>query len=255
MAELDAVVDDDLTDVRHADIRRVQVAVPLADAPLVHAALQQRPVAVDEREQLATQVREEAGRQGPFDRIRSAVAVHEGTYLLEVVLEPAPDRVRRSMLVHAGARWNRCVELDQPIDEMLDQTRRKLAALEQPVEHPLLRQAAHADGVLHRGARASDMKPAVVRADDGLDAEIDVRREPSVQPNLLVAVVPTLLEAREIQEAKIDRLAHLVHTIAGKKEHGDVGVPDLDAIDRVRVRLGAGQAVDQCLGEHRRECR
>jgi hypothetical protein len=50
------------------------------------------------------------------------------------------------------------------------------------------------------------------------DSEVDIAREPSVEPYFFLAEVAPSLECREIQEPEVDGLLHLVNAIANQED-------------------------------------
>ena len=48
-----------------------------------------------------------------------------------------------------------------------------------------------------------------------------------------------LLKGRKIQETEIYRFLDLVDKISGQKDDRDVGLDDLDPVNRVRIGLGS----------------
>jgi hypothetical protein len=99
------------------------------------------------------------------------------------------------------------------------------------------------DCVLHSRAGAADTETAP-RLADRHNPEVDVRAEAGIEDDLLAAVVATPGEGREIQEAEIDRLLDLVDVLAGEEDVRDVGLPQLDTIDRVGISIWPEEGAD-----------
>ena len=142
----------------------------------------------------------------------------------------------------------------------------QLAPVQPLTERRVLREAAHLHDVLHDGPgpagrggagigllsggkRRSEPEVAV-HPDQRRDAQIDVRGQPPVQEDLLAAIAPASLQGREVQEAQVHRLLHLVGEVAGEEDHRDVGVVHLDGHRRMGVGGGAAEGLDHTVEGH-----
>ena len=83
------------------------------------------------------------------------------------------------------------------------------------------RHAPHQHRVVHHSALV---------VDDLLDTEVDVRAEPAVQLDLLVAHPFAALRRAEVDEGEPHRLLALVHQVAVEDERGHVGLDELDTL-------------------------
>jgi hypothetical protein len=129
--------------------------------------------------------------------------------------------------------------------------RSDLAAPEALEKCGRLREALHLDGPLDGLARPLDSQPGE-RAGDGDDAVVNSRRQPAVEPDLLLTEVTPALEGGEVQEAEIDGLLDLVGVRAGEEDDRDVRLADLNPIDRVGIGSGLRQRGDQSVELHDR---
>ena len=80
--------------------------------------------------------------------------------------------------------------------------------------------------------------------DDRQDAEIEIRAEPAIQPDLFFAACAPLFERAVVQEPKIDRLLYLVRVLARKEDARDVRLNDFDRLHGMRVGGRACEAGD-----------
>ena len=130
---------------------------------------------------------------------------------------PRACRTRRP----EGGDADRAVEVGDLRRERVDVGRAEQAALEQPARQRVLRKFAHLHRVFQRGSRAAE-HGGVDAARDRHDVEVEVRGEPPVEPQLLVAEESPRRERGEIEEAEIDRLLDLVGEGAGQQHIRDV---------------------------------
>ena len=80
---------------------------------------------------------------------------------------------------------------------------RQRASAKERLGTSLVREPSHADGIVDDVAVQT--KPVALRTEpDGNHAEIDVRREPPVQPDLVLAAAPAPLERRVVDEPVVD---------------------------------------------------
>ncbi len=92
-----------------------------------------------------------------------------------------------------------------------------LACSDQGREPPVVRQLAHDDQVVAQLA---------VGADDVGNAEVDVGREPPVQPNLVAAAGEPRLTSAEVGEAEVERLLALVDQTVHEEQRRAMGLDD-----------------------------
>ncbi len=92
---------------------------------------------------------------------------------------------------------------------------------EQPAGQRVLGKFAHLHRVFERGSRAADDR-RVDGAGDRHDLEVELRRESSIETQLLVAEESPRRERREIEEAEIDRLLDLVRVGSGQQHERNV---------------------------------
>ena len=119
-----------------------------------------------------------------------------------------------------------------------------LPALDDGAEQSLGRQALHLHRVLDGRTARADAIP-VGRVHDRNDAAIDGRREPPVEPHLLVAKVPAALERREVEEREPHRLLHLVDGVTGEKDARDVRLHHFHLRRPLRIRARITQSGDE----------
>src|SRR5262249_39113351 len=110
------------------------------------------------------------------------------------------------------------------------------STLEPPIEPRVVRELAHLDGVLDRRLSA-DARGFRIPADRH-DAQVELRREPPIEPQLFPAEVPPAIERAEVEEWKFDGLLDLVGVRAGQEYPRDVRLGDADRVDFVIVSVG-----------------
>ena len=120
------------------------------------------------------------------------------------------------------------MEAGDDASDLLQQRRFGAAAPHELVQHAVLGQPPHVDGHLLEEPRAAGPEAVAPQLDD---AEIDVVRQPLVEPDLFLAEEPALLERGEVEEPEIDGLLDLVDGVAGQEDPGDVGLDELDRPD------------------------
>jgi hypothetical protein len=121
------------------------------------------------------------------------------------------------------------VKVGEALGEDTDHGLGDLARVEEAVHHAVGGQAAHVDGVVDDGAFAIDGDDAVALSYRG-DAEVGVGAEAGVEDDLAAAVVSSLRESREVQEAEVHGLFDLVDMVAGEEDVGDMGLEEVDAV-------------------------
>jgi hypothetical protein len=74
--------------------------------------------------------------------------------------------------------------------------------------------------------------------------EVDLRRQPLVEAEFLLAEMPPPLQAAEVDESKADRLFQLVGTGAAEKHPGDVGLEQGERAGGVGIGRGLQEGSD-----------
>ena len=87
--------------------------------------------------------------------------------------------------------------------ERLDVSIAEISSLQEHVGAVFVRETAHVDRPFDRGSIAVQSVAATGIQRDRNDAEVDVRREPPVQPHFRVTCGPALGKGSEVEEAKI----------------------------------------------------
>ena len=160
----------------------------------------------------------------------------------EVLRDGTPDRLDRAGLRHlCGGRE----EAGEPGGETLEVIAGQGAAAEKGLHAPIVREPAHADRVVDDLSVGTE---PVARGSepDRDDAEVDVRRQPPVQADLVLAELPAPLDGRVVHESVVD----------GPLELPDLSVREEDPRDvsrdqrhrrraRIGIRLGAAQVVEE----------
>jgi hypothetical protein len=152
--------------------------VALADPALLHPALEQRGEALHG-----------VVREGVRSRVLAMCqpASDERLHLFEVLPPVVFNRRAAAELVHPWPRLRGGVEARDERRQPLDVEHACPLAGDQRVEHPVRREAAHLDGVLHCFARSFEAQ-RIRPFGDGRHPQVDVRRESLVQPQLLLAI-------------------------------------------------------------------
>jgi hypothetical protein len=78
-----------------------------------------------------------------------------------------------------------------------------------------------------------------IALDDIHHAEVEVRAQARVEAHLSLAVRPPLLDAREVQESKVDRFTELVYECSSQYHPRDVGFNQTRIWRRMGVRFRA----------------
>ena len=111
----------------------------------------------------------------------------------------------------------------------------------QMIERAVLVEAHHVDRPFDRFAVAVDRQPAIVRARDGDDAAIKLRRQPPVDLDLRFAGVFALFERGKIEKRKVHRALDFQHAVAGEKHRGRVGVDAADLLGLAAIGRRIGE--------------
>jgi hypothetical protein len=207
--ELHAVVREHVV-VEHQHVLEPQVAVTVAHPPGLGAPGEHVAAAGQEG------VEEPLRRRQPRAVGTRKVQVQQG---LEVLVDQAldPTGARR-----VGNRLDLRVEGSQPPPDPVRMLARQPPGAKQRVHRALLRQPPH----LHRPLDAllaiviSQLQRAVP-TDDRADPEVDRRRKPAVEPDLLVTKLAPALRLGVVEERQRNGLLDLEHPLAGPEDDGD----------------------------------
>ena len=133
------------------------------------------------------------------------------------------------------------VETRQALGHLLDPPPSGRTGDNGGVEHQRLGQAAHHHQPVDRPPGAPDRQPAVGLYRQRADAEIDVGRQPAVEPHLLGTDAAPGVEGRVVEERITNRLLQLQRPLAGEEHPGHMGFAGLDLGDaRISFRRCAG---------------
>ena len=91
--------------------------------------------------------------------------------------------------------------------------------------------------------RGSSCPPRVARY--GHDAQIDLWRQPPVKADFLVAPMPPFFECAVIDKPQIDGFLDLVSVRSGQEYDGDVGLVDVNVVNRSGIGLRVAEGLDQ----------
>jgi hypothetical protein len=167
---------------------------------------------------------------GPQQQTRVGVVL--GTQQLDVALR-----------VDLGRR-EPAVEARQHRADLRHVRRGELSAGDEALERALLGQPAHAHEPVDGIARAVDGEAAVGAARQSRDPEIDVGREPPVEPYLVAAARFARLQGAEVQVRIDDGLLQLVRAAVGEEDPRHVRFARFDAVGVFGVRGGRGEEID-----------
>ena len=183
--------------------------MPIADPPLLDPRPEAAGFPLQDPELPAPHGVERLARDEPAD---------ERLHLHEVLDDVVANRLDRARLRRRGRVGEEAGEPRRQTRQMLGRQR---APAEQCLGALLVREPPHADGVVDDLAVGAE--PVALRAEpDRDDAEIDVGREPSVQPHLVLAAAPAPLERRVVHEPVVDGPLELPDFPVGEEHPGDV---------------------------------
>ena len=209
LVELDAV-DHDRLGVLEVDVLEPEVAVPVADPPLLDPLLE--PAGVP---------RQDLELPGPhgIERVLRDEPAHERLHLREVLDDIVANDLDGTRLRCRSPRS--LEETREPPREPRQMIGRQRAPAKQCLGTVLVREPPHADGVVDDLPLGAE--PVALRAEpDRDDTEIDVGREPSVQPHLVLAAAPASLERRVVHEPVVDGTLELPDFTVGEEHPGDM---------------------------------
>jgi len=213
----------------------VQVAVAVADPVVRHALLEQRPLPLEEAVDPAPQ---------EFVSLAGDRQADVAGRLLEVLVVVVPDRLDPAHLVDPAARLGPPVEIGHLRRDGVHGLRRDLALGQEPLQHPVLGEPSHHDGVLHGPPDPEGGGPPGVFPDGG-HLQVGLRRQPPVEPQLLLAESLSFFERREVEEPEVDGLLHLVDPVARDEDEGDVRLHEFHRRGTVRVETRSGHGLDE----------
>ncbi len=182
----------------------------------------------------------------PLEDLRAHAGADVATGLVEVLPRVARHDLEPPVPADLRAARRARVELRDAPPGLLER------ALGEPPRPQVLqhrrvgREAPHLDRVFDRLPFSLELEPSLA-LHDRHDAEIDVGRQPTVQRDLLPTVVQPPLQRREVEEAQIDGLLHLVRVGPRQEDDRDVRLAHGRIGRAVRIRLGAGQVAYQSM--------
>jgi hypothetical protein len=102
----------------------------------------------------------------------------------------------------------------------------------------------HLHGILLRRTGPADARRAR-RTGDGDHAQIEIRRQTPIQPQLFLATAAAAFQRGEIEKTQVDRFLELVGEHAREKHMRDVRLDVLDRIGGMRIGIRSHQGFDQ----------
>ena len=220
--ELEAVDDD--RRLAEKDVLGPKVAMALDDLCLADALAQQRMCGAE-----GLGKNRQCWRQALSAEAKSRIRqdCHGGRVLL---LEHSHMRGGRDRHWRQGP-----IEGDKAVGNAGDVIACRTSLPERHLKRRPLRQATHLDQPVDDLSLALDREPLAVPAKRAR-AEIDIGREPPVQPDFVHYRTSAPRKRPEVEKVVPDRLLQLVDPVAGKEDPGHVRL--LDAHLRRRVRVG-----------------
>ncbi len=231
--------------------------MPVDDLAAQHALVQGAGLRVDGR---VEPIQRDAGVERREPRLEQHLAIDRLF---------AAEAGKVGVGAEGGAR-GLAVEVRQQRDDGVDVGWPQRLRGDDLVQHALVRQAAHQHQPVDRDARRRQPVFGKQRETTFVplqrqQAQVDLRREATVQPELFPAIVLAQLRCREIQERIADRLLHLQHAFAGDDDPGHVGLDEpcggrVPAVRGARHQeaepgFGAGSGVAAASSLGHRVCR
>jgi hypothetical protein len=150
---------------------------------------------------------------------------------------PQVGEVNRRRQEH---RRGAAVEAGEYLDEPLDLARLQPPIFDQTVEHKPLVEPLHAHQPVDRPALAAQRQAAVPRYQRH-HVEIDVRRQPAVEPQLGAAGALAPADGGKVEIGKAHRLLELVDALTGKEHPGHMGLAPEDLVRNRSIALWPAQ--------------
>ena len=113
---------------------------------------------------------------------------------------------------------------------------RHLSRFHEAIQHPLLGNPFHLDGILNNGSFSTDPELPLSVLGYGHYIDIDTGGESPIQNHFLFAVIFPFRTGGEIKKAEIDRFLDLVYLIPGNEDEGYVGLDHLHRIRPVGIK-------------------
>ena len=204
--------------VETEDVVGQQIAVALDRPTIFDPAVEQLHAAVEEPQRAPFDPGQLPGR----DRIPG-----EPARLGEAVGPPAAQRRRAGLRVDLRPAPGLGVKGREATGEFPQRVPHGPAIGDQRAQPPVIRHPAHDDQVIaHRTGGIAHIR----------HTQIHIRRQPPVQPDLLVAGRPAGRERRVVEEPEVVSLLHLVGTVTDEEHHAGVGLPHVGVRHRRRLR-------------------
>ena len=125
-----------------------------------------------------------------------------------------------------------CYDIRYPFNHRLCCT----SCMEHPIHHLVRREPFHLDRIFNRIPFAFKHKSAVLLI-YLYHADIDIRRKPLVQGDLLMAEKSSLFKGCKIQKAEINRFFYFIDIFGGKEKIGDMSLSEFYCVRQIRTGL------------------
>ena len=220
------------------DVLEPEVAVPVPD-----------PLLLDPRPEAAGFPLQDPELPAPHgvERVARDEPAHERLHLGEVLGDVVTDHLDRARLGRRGGVGEEAREPRRQAREVLGRER---APAQEGLRALLVREPPHADGIVDDVSVGTEPVALPVEPDRD-DPEVDIRREPPVQPDLVLAAAAAPRERRVVDEPVVDGALELPDVPVREEHPGDVcrDLRDLRG-SRDRVGLRAPKVFEERPGRH-----
>jgi len=192
------------------DVVGEQVTVPVAGASGRDALVEE----LDTTRDVGTSERSE-----PVDIVTIENRRHVRCELGEVVFPPTCDGVVHGVRVDRAARRRAVVEPRDDVGHPIQARGRVGGARHERGQAAIIGHAHHLDEVVDHSSR---------RIVEGNDPEVDVSRQPPIEPDFTLALASPQLSGRQVDKWIDNRLLQLPGAIAGERKDRDVSLSEAD---------------------------
>src|SRR3990172_9037570 len=130
------------------------------------------------------------------------------------------------------------MEFGQPLGYGIYMPLGHLPPLEEPGHHGGLGELPHLDRILQDLPSSAHSDPPIGPPAYGHYPQVEIRADGRVDPDLLLAVEPPLLQGCEVQEAEVHWFLYLVGVSAREEDEGDVCLNEPDLLRPLAVSPG-----------------
>lgn len=214
---------DDLDGFPDPYMLRAQIAMPIADITRAYPCAKNR---CESRKKLTL----DAVNQPYLTDGQPEPAIEQNSAIVGYSAPPFHHMSRPTR----ENRTDPLIEARQDLSNSVDVSMIQAFAGQELIEHAICGEAAHHDQPIDRPSSSTDCQPSAIQRQWD-DIEIDVRCQPTIEPELGSTCGLTVLNGRKIQVRKADGLLQLINTVSRKKDPRHMSLFAFHTIHRRRI--------------------